>query len=159
MHVAGCFVSTIALRYNCSRQAVYDLIKKYEGRLSVDDIPGRGRKASTTRDEDQEIIQRHVEDPFVNIHKTATQFDVSISTVRRRLKNAGLMCCRPYVGTLLTENHIARRLQWAVSHHCWYNLEWNQVLFSDESRFKLSFADGRLRIWRRRGERSSSKCI
>ena len=31
--------------------------------------------------------------------------------------------------------------------------QWRRVLFSDESRFCISTTDGRLRVWRRRGER------
>ena len=30
---------------------------------------------------------------------------------------------------------------------------WNQVVFTDESRFNLKYADERLRVWRRDGER------
>ena len=35
----------------------------------------------------------------------------------------------------------------------WTRAQWAQVLFSDESRFTLSFHDGRNRDWRRNGER------
>ncbi len=31
--------------------------------------------------------------------------------------------------------------------------QWSNVLFSDESRFCLRKVDGRIRVWRRRGER------
>ncbi|GFV24583.1 transposable element Tcb2 transposase [Trichonephila clavipes] len=34
--------------------------------------------------------------------------------------------------------------------------EWNQVVFSDESRFNLSSDDNRVRVWRPRGERLNS---
>ena len=33
------------------------------------------------------------------------------------------------------------------------------MVFSDESRFTLSFADGRIRAWRRRGERHAQCCV
>ncbi|GFU61366.1 transposable element Tcb2 transposase [Trichonephila clavipes] len=33
-----------------------------------------------------------------------------------------------------------------------YTAEWNQVIFSDESRFNLSSDDNRVRVWRPRGE-------
>ena len=32
-------------------------------------------------------------------------------------------------------------------------------MFTDESRFNLSFADGRIRVFRRRGERFADKCL
>ncbi|GFU32425.1 transposable element Tcb2 transposase [Trichonephila clavipes] len=34
----------------------------------------------------------------------------------------------------------------------WTAAEWNQVVFSDESRFNLSSDDNRVRVWRPRGE-------
>ena len=36
---------------------------------------------------------------------------------------------------------------------------WNQVVFSDESRFSLSFADGRVRLYRRQHERYRDACV
>ena len=40
-----------------------------------------------------------------------------------------------------------------MGHQGWTLRQWRNVLFSDESKFKVSFADGRVRTWRRRGER------
>ena len=34
------------------------------------------------------------------------------------------------------------------------DLYWTQIMFSDESRFLLYGTDGRVRVWRRRGERN-----
>jgi hypothetical protein len=36
---------------------------------------------------------------------------------------------------------------------------WQEVLFSDESRFILSHVDGRIRVWRRTGERYVACCM
>ncbi|GFS80633.1 transposable element Tcb2 transposase [Trichonephila clavipes] len=38
----------------------------------------------------------------------------------------------------------------------WTAAEWNQVVFSDESRFNLSSNDNRIRVWGPRGERLNS---
>ena len=35
---------------------------------------------------------------------------------------------------------------------------WRTVLFSDESRFTLKFAEGRIRVWRGPGERFAVAC-
>nr|KAG5705630.1 hypothetical protein BaRGS_034828 [Batillaria attramentaria] len=37
------------------------------------------------------------------------------------------------------------RLQWAQGHLNWNNVNWQNVLFSDESRFCIDHADGRVR--------------
>ncbi|GFS87465.1 transposable element Tcb2 transposase [Trichonephila clavipes] len=43
--------------------------------------------------------------------------------------------------------------QWCCSRGNWTTAEWNQVVFSDESRFNLSSDDNHVLVWRRRGER------
>ncbi|GFX30820.1 transposable element Tc3 transposase [Trichonephila clavipes] len=37
--------------------------------------------------------------------------------------------------------------------------EWNEVVFTDESRIRLQHHDGRIRVWRHRGERMLSSCV
>ncbi|UYV80724.1 hypothetical protein LAZ67_19001543 [Cordylochernes scorpioides] len=37
--------------------------------------------------------------------------------------------------------------------------EWNEIVFTDESRFCLQHHDGRTRVWRHRGERMLNSCV
>ncbi|GFX15304.1 transposable element Tcb1 transposase [Trichonephila clavipes] len=37
--------------------------------------------------------------------------------------------------------------------------EWNEVVFTDESRICLQHHDGRIRVWRQRGERMLNSCV
>ncbi|GFT78986.1 transposable element Tcb1 transposase [Trichonephila clavipes] len=37
--------------------------------------------------------------------------------------------------------------------------EWNEVVFTDESRVCLQHHDGRIRVWRHRGERMLNSCV
>ena len=85
--------------------------------------------------------------------RNATGTRVCDRTVRNRLRSAGLKARRPYVGIPLTLRHRHERRQWALTHRRWTRRQWNVVLFTDESRFNVSNADGRVRVWRRRGER------
>ena len=41
----------------------------------------------------------------------------------------------------------------------WIWQQWGRVLFSDKSRFTLSFNDGRIRVWRRQGERYADATV
>ena len=41
----------------------------------------------------------------------------------------------------------------------WTRQQWGRVLFSDESWFTLSFNDGRIRVWRRQGERYADATV
>ena len=76
----------------------------------------------------------------------------SVSTFLKRLLSAGLKAQRLYVGITLTVRHRRLRLNWARGHYRRSRRRWNRVLFRDESRFNVQFADGKLRVWRRPGE-------
>ena len=65
----------------------------------------------------------------------------------------GLTARRPYVGPVLSAHHRQQRLHWAQRHLHMTRRGWRAVLFSDESRFSLSMADGRIRVWRRARQR------
>ncbi|GFY24845.1 transposable element Tcb2 transposase [Trichonephila clavipes] len=52
-----------------------------------------------------------------------------------------------------TVSTVALQAQWCRARGNWAVAEWNQVVFSDESRFNLSNDDNRVRVWRHGGER------
>ncbi|GFW75896.1 transposable element Tcb2 transposase [Trichonephila clavipes] len=49
--------------------------------------------------------------------------------------------------------HRCLHLEWCRARGNCTAVEWNQVVFSDESRFNLSSDGNRVRVWRPRGER------
>ncbi|GFS53376.1 transposable element Tcb2 transposase [Trichonephila clavipes] len=51
--------------------------------------------------------------------------------------------------------HQRLRLEWCRARGNWTAAEWNQVVFSDESRFNLSSYDNSVRVWKPRGEQPS----
>ena len=53
---------------------------------------------------------------------------------------------------MLPRHRVARE-NWCRQHLRWTAKQWANVLFTDESRFTVSFNDGRVRVWRRPGER------
>ncbi|KFM62353.1 hypothetical protein X975_12310, partial [Stegodyphus mimosarum] len=55
----------------------------------------------------------------------------------------------------LTPQHRRQRLEWYQTGAMWMT-EWRNVVFSDESRFCLSSDNRRIRVCRRRGDRSNS---
>ncbi|GBM60918.1 Transposable element Tcb2 transposase [Araneus ventricosus] len=52
--------------------------------------------------------------------------------------------------------HQRLRLQWCHARATWNSTDWQNVVFSDESRFVLGTDDNRARVWRRAGERYNS---
>ncbi|GBM73253.1 hypothetical protein AVEN_94694-1 [Araneus ventricosus] len=70
---------------------------------------------------------------------------VSEHTVQRTLLDMGLCSRRPTRVPLLTKRHRQLRLQWAREHRDWTMDEWKRVAWSDESRFLIHHAYGRVR--------------
>jgi hypothetical protein len=84
---------------------------------------------------------------------------ISRDTVTRRLCLNNLRCRRPARRPVLQPRHWQARLQRAQGHQNWRQREWRYVIFSDESRFCVSHADRRVRIWRRQGQRFADRNI
>ncbi|GFU11725.1 transposable element Tcb1 transposase [Trichonephila clavipes] len=73
----------------------------------------------------------------------------SVRTIRCRLQQSGLSARRPLLGLPLTQNHRRLHRQWCDERRMWA-AEWNEVIFTDESRICLQHHDGRIRVWRYR---------
>ncbi|WP_353803995.1 hypothetical protein, partial [Acinetobacter baumannii] len=79
----------------------------------------------------------------------ASNVNVSDQTIRNRLHEANLRSRRPAVRPLLTPAHRAAPLAWARRHLVRTRQHWSRMLFTDESRFSLSFNDRGVNVWRR----------
>ncbi|GFV95382.1 transposable element Tc1 transposase [Trichonephila clavipes] len=90
--------------------------------------------------------------------ESVTPHSVSARTIRRRLQQIGLSVRRPLLGLPLTQNHRRLRHQWCDERRMWV-AEWHEVVFTDESRICLQHHDGRIRVWRHRGERMLNSCV
>lgn len=156
---AGMGVRHIADALNCVPSTIRRLQQRFQETGSVQDRPRGGRPRVTTVVQDRQLVRRHLQDRFMPAAQTATELRVSSRTLRRRLATAGLAARRPFVGPILTPQHRLRRLTWAQEHVGWTTARWRTVLFTDESRFCLHQADGRLRVWRRQGERMAANCV
>ncbi len=52
-----------------------------------------------------------------------------------------------------------KRLAWAKDKKDWTAAEWSKVMFSDESKFCISFGNQGPRVWRKRGEAQNPRCL
>ncbi len=52
-----------------------------------------------------------------------------------------------------------RHLTWAKEKKNWTVVQWSKVLFSDESKFCISFGNQGPRVWRKGGEAHSPSCL
>ncbi|KAI2647778.1 Transposable element Tc1 transposase [Labeo rohita] len=60
---------------------------------------------------------------------------------------------------LLNHRQRQRRLTWAKEKKKWTVAQWSKVLFSDESKFCISFGNQGPRVWRKGGEAHSPSCL
>ncbi len=82
------------------------------------------------------------------LHKEWTEAGVKASraTTHRRVKEFGYSCRQ-------------RSLTWAKEKKNWTVGQWSKVLFSDESKFCISFGNQGPGVWRKGGEAHSPSCL
>ncbi|GFW76317.1 transposable element Tcb1 transposase [Trichonephila clavipes] len=105
--------------------------------------------AVTDRSVTSRTLAQHIE--YVTHHSVSTR------TIRRRLQQIGLSARCPVLGLPLTQNHRRLRHQWCDERRMWV-VEWNEVVFTDESRICLQHNDGRILVWRHHRERMLNSC-
>ncbi|GFY04871.1 transposable element Tcb1 transposase [Trichonephila clavipes] len=91
-----------------------------------------------TSREDRQIVRMTVTDRSVTSRTIAqhiesvTHHSASARTIRRHLQQSGLSARRSLLGLPLTQNHRRLRHQWCDERRMWA-IEWNEVVFTDES--------------------------
>jgi len=83
---------------------------------------------------------------------------ISSTTVRNYLHEEGyysrVALRKPYV----SEKNRQKRLKWCKERKNWIT-EWNNIIWSDESRYTLHQSDGRQRVWRLPKEKYDVDCL
>ncbi|KAJ8897004.1 hypothetical protein PR048_002350 [Dryococelus australis] len=126
-------------------------LRETEGRTQL--RAGTGPRNVTTARNDRHLVRMAVTDHTASSTvlarhwSTATGVGLSASTVRRHLLQTGLVARIPLRRLPLSRNHKRLRLQWARERRRWC-AEWQSVVFTDESRFNLSYCNGRIRVRR-----------
>ncbi len=146
LHKEGKPQTFIAKEAGCSQSAVSKHVnRKLSGRKKC------GRKRCTTNRENYSLMRIVKQNWFKNLgelHKEWTEAGVKASraTTHRHVKEFGYSCCQ-------------RRLTWTKEKKNWTVAEWSKVLFSDESKFCISFGNQGPRVWRKGGEAHSPSCL
>ncbi len=153
LHKEGKTQKVIAKEAGCSQSSVSKHInREAKGRKRC------GRKKCTSNRDNRTLERIVKQNPFKNvgeIHKEWTAAGVSASrtTTHRRMQDMG--SCKP----LLNNRQRQKRLAWAKDKKDWTAAEWSKVMFSDESKFCISFGNQGPRVWRKRGEAQNPRCL
>ncbi|GFU05378.1 transposable element Tcb2 transposase [Trichonephila clavipes] len=127
-------------------------------KISFTRRPGSGRPRQISRREDRHIEINARIQPTASSAAIQAQVapllgvPVSPRTIRRCLTVGHLGSRRPLSVLPLTLTHRRLSLEWCHARGNWTAAEWNQVVFSDESRFNLSSDHNRVCVWRLGGE-------
>ncbi len=146
LHKEGKPQTFIAKEADCSQSAVSKHVnRKMGGRKKC------GRKRCTTNRENRSLMRIIKQNRFKNLgelHKEWTEAGVKASraTTHRRVEEFCYSCHQ-------------RRLIWAKEKKNWTVAQWSKVLFSDESKFCISFGNQGPRVWRKGGEARSPSCL
>ncbi len=84
---------------------------------------------------------------------------VSPATVRHALEQEGLKACIPRSKPLITITNIKKRWIWSFQHIEWTEEDWQQVVFSDKSKFNLVGSDGCRYVWRKPGQELDKRFV
>ncbi|GFW94026.1 transposable element Tcb1 transposase [Trichonephila clavipes] len=94
--------------------------------------------------EDRQIVSMAVTDRLVTSRTIAQRIESATHhSVSACLQQSGLSARRPLLGLPLTQNHRRLHRQWCDERRMWA-AEWNEVVFTDESRICLQHHDGRV---------------
>ncbi|GFW14527.1 transposable element Tcb2 transposase [Trichonephila clavipes] len=89
---------------------------------------------------------------YPGISSTFTTGPCVSRTIRKHLTEGNLGSLRSLRVLLLTPTDRRLRLKWCRTQGNWTAAEWDQIVFSNESRFRLSSDDNFVRVWRSRGK-------
>ncbi len=152
LHKEGKTQKVIAKEAGCSQSSVSKHInREAKGRKRC------GRKKCTSNRDKPHPGEDCETKPIQNvgeIHKEWTAAGVSASrtTTHRHMQDMGFSCRIPCVKPLLNNRQRQKRLDWTAA-------EWSKVMFSDESKFCISFGNQGPRVWRKRGEAQNPRCL
>ncbi|UYV60612.1 hypothetical protein LAZ67_1001658 [Cordylochernes scorpioides] len=161
---AGWSIRKIAADTHLGASTVHRLWRRWLEQGNVAIYRNVGATRVTSARVDRRILRQAVAAPQATctaiLQHVQDTLDHSISTrtISRRLVANGLHSCRPLRRLPLTPPNRRQRLEWCRARSTWMT-EWHRVVFSDESRFCLSSDSSRVRVWRRRGERSNPAAI
>ncbi|UYV63856.1 hypothetical protein LAZ67_2005836 [Cordylochernes scorpioides] len=161
---AGWSIRQIAADTHLGASTVHRLWRRWLEQGNVAIYKNVGATRVTSARVDRRILRQAVAAPQATctaiLQHVQDTLDHSISTrtISRRLVANGLHSCRPLRRLPLTPPNRRQRLEWCRARSTWMT-EWHRVVFSDESRFCLSSDSRRVRVWRRRGERSNPAAI
>lgn len=120
---------------------------RYQTIGNVNPIPRQGHRRALTPEQENEIVQRIQQNPFLTAVSFAREYGVSDQTILAVFKRNGLKCRTAATQTLLTEQHKINRSAFCLTMLEWEDEKLNSIIFSDEKVFR-SDVNWRSKVYR-----------
>jgi transposase len=155
LHNDGRSNAYIAKRLRVHRHTVRRVLRRWRASGAVHSGARRGRPRCTDEALDTAIAFTARVDIFTSARQVRRklQLETSISTIDRRLQEAGLFGHVAAHKRAYSEAEVAKRLSFAEGYKGWSKEKWSTVLFSDEKCFYGKGFCGRIWVRREKGER------
>lgn len=138
-----------------SRFTIRTIINRFKGESNLKSAKRSGRPRKLTERERVQVVRKVKVDPKITSTQLAANIkedfgkDVHPKTVRRMLHEAGYNSRVARRKPLISATNRKKRMSYAKqfgNEPCSF---WDQVLFSDESKFNIFQSDGHSRVWRK----------
>ena len=142
MHDAGMSIRAIAELYNISKTTIHRIIGEYEDHGIINAWPRSGRPSVFDDRDKQHLVQVIKKDHTAPLNQITseiqaiTQKSISTSTVRRSLHMEGYYGHVGLRKLFVSNVNCQKHLNWCQERLSW-NDEWNNIIWSDESRYEL----------------------
>ena len=115
-----------------------------------------GRRRITTTITDRYIRRKALKERMASSHRLAANLrsagiNISKDTVKRRLKEQGVMSVKSVQKPYLMAAMCKKRLDWAKCHENWTVKDWSKLIFSSESTFMCQSASAH-QMWHQQGQ-------
>lgn len=139
------------------RATVQSIIKYCSERDSTETAPRSGRPRKLSKRDNRQILREVNENPRITavelakmVHDTSGTV-VNPQTVRNTLHEMNFYNRIPRKKPFISKINMEKRLTFSKLHLNDDLSYWNNVIFTDESKFNLFGSDGKVKIWRKNG--------
>ena len=131
----------VATLLKISQTSVSYIWRKYLKSRTLEDKQRSGRPMKTTARDRRMLIMGSKKEPFFTARQLYDKVhigkSISLVTVRRILREGNLFGRVAVKKPILNKMHIRKRLSWCKSYFSMQQSQWDNILFSDETRIEL----------------------
>lgn len=157
-HKNGKSQREIAQIFNKCRSTIKNIIKRYNNEKRIISKPRISTKKLFSNRDERWIVNKSRNNPRLSAPKLRDmveqhlKINCNTETVRRVLRRAGLNGRIARKKPFISKKNKHIRLTFAHNYVMKDISFWNNVLFTDESKFNLFGSDGRVNVWRKTNE-------